>query len=44
VALDLVSLLTPPPGYVMAVANALGVATASGTVPPSACGVLVLQE
>jgi Tol biopolymer transport system component len=42
-ALDLVPLLKPSPGYLLAVADSSGIASVSGNVPASACGKLLMQ-
>ncbi|TAH35937.1 MAG: calcium-binding protein [Planctomycetota bacterium] len=41
--LGLSPLRTPPPGYLLATADSSGTATASGTAPRAACGVVLLQ-
>lgn len=43
IQLDLLPLRRPPPGYVVSTANASGVATASGSAPPAACGRVLMQ-
>lgn len=43
IQLDIVPLLTPPPGYLLATADSSTIATAMVTVPARACGVVFMQ-
>ncbi len=42
-SLDLMPLLSPPPGYILVTASSTALATLAGTAPPGVCGVVVMQ-